>query len=714
GYVLNVNAPGQTAGAQAYEFDSWSDGGAAAHQITTGANATTYTAAFATATGGGGPSADARVLEASPGSNYGASTALVVEGGSDPDVWSYLRFETGDLDGSVTRATVRLYCYSGTNDGPAIYQSLNTTWSESGLTWTNRPARRPGAIDDRGAIPTGAWVEFDVTPRVVAEGTYTFVLVSFSTDAASFRSKEFGGGFAPRLVIETSGADTQAPTAPGGLSGVVPANQSLRVDLRWTAATDNIGVTGYEIFRDGNLLQTVGAVTSFSDAAVDAGETYEYRVRALDAANNRSANSNAATVVVPSEPPSGTTVNPDRDARVQEANPTTNYGASPVLKAEGGSDPDVESYLRFTVANPGGAVQNARLRLFVTDGSADAPALFTTSTAWTESGITWSTRPARSASPVADAGAIAAGSWVEYDVTSVVRGGGTYGFVLASGSADGANFSSRQGSNPPQLLLTVGSSLAAAAEPDPAPETAGTPVASPVASEPATETPDTEAPAPDAAPTEPAEPAPTDPAQPADLAPTGPAVPTVWQPFADGFETGDLTAWDESAGLGVGADATRGSLVAVASRTGAEGGTDATGAFARTDLAPAQTDLYTRLVVNRYDGGTQAVAILSLLTESGATAFTLAFGPDGELLLVDARGNVVTSWVKLDEPSWHELQLHLQTGAGLVELWVDGLLVHQAGANLGGLPLGGLILGDAAFQPGRAYTLAFDDIAVDI
>ena len=74
---------------------------------------------------------------------------------------------------------------------------------------------------------------------------------------------------------------------------------AARVDLSWTASTDNVGVTNYEIYRGGQLLATVGNVTTYTDATVGVETPYQYTVRALDARQNRSAASNTATVTVP-------------------------------------------------------------------------------------------------------------------------------------------------------------------------------------------------------------------------------------------------------------------------------------------------------------------------------------------------------------------------------------------------------------------------------
>jgi hypothetical protein len=69
------------------------------------------------------------------------------------------------------------------------------------------------------------------------------------------------------------------------------------------------------------------------------------------------------------------------DARVQEWAPGTNFGTS-FLKAEGGVDPDVESYLRFDVTGLTGTVQGATLRLFATSDTMNGPSVSSTSTGW--------------------------------------------------------------------------------------------------------------------------------------------------------------------------------------------------------------------------------------------------------------------------------------------------------------------------------------------
>lgn len=82
-------------------------------------------------------------------------------------------------------------------------------------------------------------------------------------------------------------ADTTAPTAP---SNLVATGASGAINLTWTAASDNIAVVNYKLYRDGTLLTTVTG-TQASDTGVTAGTQYCYQVSAIDADDNESAKS---------------------------------------------------------------------------------------------------------------------------------------------------------------------------------------------------------------------------------------------------------------------------------------------------------------------------------------------------------------------------------------------------------------------------------------
>lgn len=91
----------------------------------------------------------------------------------------------------------------------------------------------------------------------------------------------------------SAGPDTQAPTVPTGVA--VHSNSSTSNTVSWQASTDDVGVTGYKLYRDGTLVGT-SATTAYEDAGLMASSAYSYRVAAYDAAANVSAKSTAVSV----------------------------------------------------------------------------------------------------------------------------------------------------------------------------------------------------------------------------------------------------------------------------------------------------------------------------------------------------------------------------------------------------------------------------------
>ena len=83
-------------------------------------------------------------------------------------------------------------------------------------------------------------------------------------------------------------ADTTAPTTPAGLTAT--AISSTQISLSWTPSTDNVGVAGYRVYRNGTQIATA-AGTSYADAGLLASTNYTYAVSAYDAAGNSSGRS---------------------------------------------------------------------------------------------------------------------------------------------------------------------------------------------------------------------------------------------------------------------------------------------------------------------------------------------------------------------------------------------------------------------------------------
>jgi hypothetical protein len=168
------------------------------------------------------------------------------------------------------------------------------------------------------------------------------------------------------------------------------------------------------------------------------------------------------------------TLAPIDDAMVLEAEPTANYGDTSQLLVDGGAEPDVESYLLF--AGVDAPVQQATLRLWVQPdgGSVDGPEISATGLDWRERDLTWETRPRPTGGVLDDVGPLTGGTWVTYDVTAAMNGNGAIAFVLLPQSDDGSVFDSRQGGNPPQLVITL-MDESPTPEPEPTPEPTSTP-----------------------------------------------------------------------------------------------------------------------------------------------------------------------------------------------------------------------------------------------
>jgi len=125
------------------------------------------------------------------------------------------------------------------------------------------------------------------------------------------------------------------------------------------------------------------------------------------------------------------------------------------MKTQDGST--YRSFLRFDVTGLAGTPTSATLRLFVIDESNSGGSIFLVPSSWTETGLTWSNQPALPSSSLATAGAAALGTWVEFDVSSAVLGPGTVSFALSGGTTNSVYYSSREGANPPELVVRTAS-----------------------------------------------------------------------------------------------------------------------------------------------------------------------------------------------------------------------------------------------------------------
>jgi len=137
------------------------------------------------------------------------------------------------------------------------------------------------------SLGTTANTNFNVT-GLTASTTYSMTVRA--RDAAGNNSAQSS---ALSVTTIAPAGDTQAPTVPASLSSASVAQTSFT--LNWTASTDNVGVSLYEIFRGGTSLGTT-ANTNFNVTGLTASTAYSMTVRARDAAGNNSAQSSALSV----------------------------------------------------------------------------------------------------------------------------------------------------------------------------------------------------------------------------------------------------------------------------------------------------------------------------------------------------------------------------------------------------------------------------------
>jgi len=160
------------------------------------------------------------------------------------------------------------------------------------------PAGVTEIINGAGGHALGSFVSTDSRLAASAQA-FGALKLGLNSAGASYQFVNTTGGVVDSgsTRCDTGAADTISPSTPGGLTA--SGTYKTRIDLGWTESTDNVGVTRYRIFRDGSLLDTVDAASSYADTTVTPGSTHTYQVRAMDDAGNVSAASDSASATTP-------------------------------------------------------------------------------------------------------------------------------------------------------------------------------------------------------------------------------------------------------------------------------------------------------------------------------------------------------------------------------------------------------------------------------
>src|SRR5206468_23690 len=131
-------------------------------------------------------------------------------------------------------------------------------------------------------------------------------LSAATTYSYTVAARDAAGNISPDSAsVSITIADTTPPTTPIGLTA--PVAGATGANLSWSASTDNVGVTGYILRRNGVQVATP-ATTSFADTGLSAATTYSYTVAARDAAGNISPNSTSVSITIADTTPPTTPI----------------------------------------------------------------------------------------------------------------------------------------------------------------------------------------------------------------------------------------------------------------------------------------------------------------------------------------------------------------------------------------------------------------------
>ncbi len=147
------------------------------------------------------------------------------------------------------------------------------------------------------------------------------------------------------------------------------------------------------------------------------------------------------------------TIISSEDTYIHSKASSSNYGSRAIIEVD--NSPTTKSLLRFDVTGiPVGAnITSAKIQMYVVNGSSTSGTVSFVDGAWSESTTSWSDAPAQGSflADLSDPATI--GQWTEAILTPYILGNGVYDFFITSSSNDGVRYDSKEGANPPVLVI---------------------------------------------------------------------------------------------------------------------------------------------------------------------------------------------------------------------------------------------------------------------
>ncbi|MCG8697454.1 MAG: fibronectin type III domain-containing protein, partial [Bacteroidales bacterium] len=245
--------------------------------------------------------------------------------------------------------------------------------------------------------------------------------------------------------------DNIAPTVPGSVSFSNITKTSLKIS--WGASTDNVGVTGYNVYMNNNYNTTVNG-TSATITGLDCNTSYSFKVRAFDAAGNQSAfnaSKSASTSACSTGQPITVSLSPIHDAFLQGKK---GYNIN-LIRVE---PKKRTGYMMFDLSSIDGTITSAKLKLKCTSdaGSGNIKINLGKTNNWTEKNLTVKNKPAAGVQLATMNKAYKVGTVYTWNLNAAsLNSGGKVSLVVTQVSGNDAAFGSKENAaNKPVLEIT--------------------------------------------------------------------------------------------------------------------------------------------------------------------------------------------------------------------------------------------------------------------